>query len=102
MREKRLTGGEVRVHSCGSHSPFSSGRDGFFLYVRLAAVGGKGMVSSELSKGSLWLLRRQGRKPNKEAPSVVREEMRTAWTWVEGMEEVRPAHVLETLKVALT
>ena len=30
MREKRVTGGEVRVHSCGSHSPFSSGRDGFF------------------------------------------------------------------------
>lgn len=30
MREKRVTGGEVRVHGCGSHSPFSSGRDGFF------------------------------------------------------------------------
>lgn len=103
MREKRVTGGEVRVHGGGSHNPFSSGRDGFFSVREMGSCWRQrnGVIWIAL-KGSLWLLRRQGWKPNKEAPSIVREEMRTAWTWMEGMEEVRPPHVLETLKVALT
>lgn len=44
MRERRVTGGEVRVHDFGSHSSFSSGRDGFFPLYEMAAVGGKGVV----------------------------------------------------------